>query len=129
MSFKTILRKNFPNDEKYFLMKKEFSEEEDVFGFAQEDFTIVQELQGVIQRTQIQDIDFKGEESNPKYTGYFMPDFIINTDKVADYRIKFVRPHETLLLKIDEYNPNLFLMGKRDHIQLEMILEKKYEGD
>ena len=36
--------------------------------------------------------------------------------------------NETLMLKITEYNPNLFLKGKRDHIQLELILEKKYEG-
>ena len=127
MSYKTILRKNFRKDEQYFLMKKGLSEDEDAFGFSKEKFIPVQEIYGVIQRSQEQQIDFKGEESNPFYTGYFLPDFIINTNEVADYRIKYVRPHETLLLKIAEYNPNLFLKGKRDHIQLEMILEKKYQ--
>lgn len=126
MSYKTILRKNFRRDEQYFLMKKGLSEDEDAFGFSNEKFIPVQEIHGVIQRPQEQEIDFKGEESNPSYTGYFLPEFIINTEEVADYRIKYVRPHETLLLKIAEYNPNLFLKGKRDHIQLKMILEKKY---
>jgi len=129
MSYKTILKRNFRKDEKYFLMQKGMSVEEDTFGFSKSKYIPVQEIHGVIQRPQEQEIDFKGEESNPHYTGYFLPEFIIDTDKVADYRIKFERPHETLLLKIQEYNPNLFLKGKRDHIQLEMILEKKYVGD
>ena len=127
MSYKTILRKNLRKDEQYFLMKKGLSDHEDEFGFAKEKYLPIQEIYGVIQRPQIQEIDFKGEESNPSYTGYFLPDFIIDTNEVADYRIKYVRPHETLLLKITEYNPNLFLRGKRDHIQLELVLEKKYQ--
>lgn len=126
MSYKTILKKNFREDEQYFLMKKGLSAKEDEFGFSKKKYIPIQEIYGVIQRPQEQEIGFKGEESNPKYTGYFLPEFIINTDEVADYRIKYVRPHETLLLKIAEYNQNLFLKGKRDHIQLELILEKKY---
>ena len=123
------MRKNFRKDEKYFLMKKGLSEDEDTFGFSKKKYIPIQEIHGVIQRPQEQQIDFKGEESNPLYTGYFLPEFIIDTNEVADYRIKYVRPHETLLLKIQEYNPNLFLKGKRDHIQLEMILEKKYQEE
>ena len=129
MSYKTILKKNFRRDEKYFLMKKGKSVEENTFGFAKEKYIPVQEIHGVIQKLQRQEIDSKGEESNPRYTGYFLPEFIINTDEVADYRIKFERPHETLLLKIDRYNPNLFLRGKRDHIKLRMIVEKKYQEE
>ena len=110
-------------------MKKGLSEDEDTFGFSKKKYIPIQEIHGVIQRPQEQQIDFKGEESNPLYTGYFLPEFIIDTNEVADYRIKYVRPHETLLLKIQEYNPNLFLKGKRDHIQLEMILEKKYQEE
>ena len=127
MSFKTIYRKNKRKDEELFLLKKELSDKEDSFGFAKDDYSVVQQIEGVVQKAQEQEIDFKGEESNPHYTGYFLPTFIIETSKVADYRIKYVRPHETILLKIEEYNPNLFLKGKRDHIQLEMILEKKFE--
>lgn len=127
MSFKTIYRKNKRKDEKLFLLKKELSDKEDAFGFAKDDYSTVQQIEGIVQKAQEQEIDFKGEESNPHYTGYFLPTFIIETFKVADYRIKYVRPHETILLKIEEYNPNLFLKGKRDHIQLEMILEKKFE--
>ena len=125
MSFKTIYRLNRRKDEKLYLMGLKSSNYEDELGFAKTE--IAELIHGVVQRPQGQEIDFKGEESNPHYTGYFLPDFILETDKIADYRIKYVRPHETLLLKIEEYNPNLFLKGKRDHIQLEMILEKKIE--
>lgn len=127
MSFKTIYRLNRRKDEKLYLMGLKSSNYEDELGFAKTEIAELQEIHGVVQRPQGQEIDFKGEESNPHYTGYFLPDFILETDKIADYRIKYVRPHETLLLKIEEYNPNLFLKGKRDHIQLEMILEKKIE--
>ena len=115
LSFKTIYRLNKRRNgyqEDFFLMKKEQS---------------VQEIHGIIQRPQEQEIDFKGEESNPTYVGYFLPEFLLETKDIADYRIKYVRPHETLCLKINDYNPNLFLRGKRDHIQLGLIQEKKIE--
>lgn len=129
MSYKRIYRLNERKDEQTFLMELSDTNLEDEFGFTKIGFVEKQEIHGVIQRPQEQEIDFKGEESNPHYTGYFLPEFILKTEDLADYRIKYVRPHETLLLKIEEYNPNLFLKGKRDHIQLEMILEKKYKED
>ena len=129
MSFNTIYKKNYRKDEKLFLLKRGVSTKKNEIGFAKSKYVPVQEIRGIIQRPQEQQIDFKGEESNPKYTGYFLPDFILETQEVADYRIKYVRPHETLILKIAEYNPNLFLRGRRDHIQLELILEKKIVED
>lgn len=126
MSFKTIYRLNKRKDEKIHLMGLKLTDYEDELGFANTAFSELQEIRGIIQEAQDQEIDFKGEESNPHYTGYFLPDFILETDKIANYRVKYERPHETLLLKIQKYDPNLFLKGKRDHIQLEMILEKKY---
>ena len=127
MSFKTIYRKNYRKDEKFFLLKKGQSHKKDELGFAKGKFIPVQEIFGIVQKSQEQEIDFKGEESNPNYTGYFLPDFILDTDEVSEYRIKYERPHETLLLKISDYNQNLFLKGKRDHIQMSLILEKRYE--
>ena len=130
LSFKTIYKKNRRRNkykEDIYLMQKGSSHEEDEFGFAEKKYIPVQKIHGIIQRPQNQQISFKGEESNPSYTGYFCPEFLLETSEIADYRIKYVRPHETLLLKITSYNPNLFLKGKRDHIQLELILEKKYE--
>ena len=126
MSFKTIYRLNKRKNEKIYLMGLKLTDYEDELGFANTAFSELQEIRGIIQESQDQEIDFKGEESNPHYTGYFLPDFILETDKIANYRVKYERPHETLLLKIQKYDPNLFLKGKRDHIQLEMILEKKY---
>ena len=132
MSFKTIYRLNRRKKkykEEFFLMKKGLSHEENDLGFSKEKYIPIQEIHGIIQKSQIQEISEKGEESNPFYTGYFLPEFILDTSEIADYRIKYIRPHETLLLKIAEYNPNLFLRGKRDHIQIEFILEEKYEED
>lgn len=135
VSFKTIYRLNRrknPEREELYLMEFGSDDLEDEFGFGgkyseKAKLHEVQKIRGIIQQSQVQQISSKGEESNPRYTGYFCPEFILNTSKVADYRIKYVRPHETLILKITEYNQNLFLKGKRDHIQLELILEKKYE--
>ena len=130
MSFKTIYRLNRRQNEykeDFYLLKRGISHEKDELGFANEKFLPVQQIRGIVQKSQMQQIAEKGEESNPLYTGYFCPEFILDTSEVADYRIKYVRPHETLILKIIEYNPNLFLRGKRDHIQMELVLEKKYE--
>lgn len=129
MSFKIIYKKNERKDESFFLLKRGVSTKKNEIGFAKEKYIPIQEIYGIVQKPQEQQISFKGEESNPMYTGYFLPDFILETSEVADYRIKYIRPHETLILKIAEYNPNLFLKGKRDHIQLELILEKKIVED
>lgn len=126
MAFRHILRRTNRSDEKITLMKFGHSEDKDELGFSQLDLIPIQELHGVIQAPQELDIDFKGEESNPAYVGYFMPDFEIETSKLADYRIKYERPYEGMILKITEYNPNLFLRHKRHHIKLKLILEKKH---
>ena len=115
-------------DEQMILMKFDKTSVQDEFGFAKEELVEIQEIHGVIQLFQDEEIDFKGEESNPDYTGYFLPEFILETDKLADYRIKYIRPYETQILKISSYNPNRFLRHTRDHIQLRLILEKKYSG-
>lgn len=114
-------------DEQIILMKFDKTSVQDEFGFAKETLIEVQEIHGVIQLFQDEEIDFKGEESNPNYTGYFLPEFIIETNKLADYRIKYIRPYEIQILKISSYNPNRFLRHSRDHIQLQLILEKKYQ--
>lgn len=128
MSFKTIMRWVNRPDEQMILMKFNKTEFQDEFGFAKETLVEIQEIHGVIQLFQNEEIDFKGEESNPNYTGYFLPEFILETNKLADYRIKYIRPHETQILKISSYNPNRFLRHTRDHIQLQLILEKKYHA-
>ena len=113
-------------DEQMILMKFDKTSVQDEFGFAKEALVEIQEIHGVIQLFQNEEINFKGEEANPDYTGYFLPEFILETNKLADYRIKYIRPHETQILKISSYNPNRFLRHTRDHIQLQLILEKKY---
>lgn len=126
MTFASILSWTYRPDETMILMKFDKTASQDEFGFAKEELVEIQEIHGVIQLFQDAQIDFKGEESNPNYRGYFLPEFILETSKLADYRIKYIRPHETQILKISSYNPNRFLRHTRDHIQLQLILEKKY---
>ena len=126
MSFKTILRHTYRPDESLYLMKLGYTDEEDELGFGEEKYIIQQELHGIIQKPQELEINFKGQESNPAYVGYFLPEFELKASELNDYRIKYARPYETLLMKITEYNPNLFLRHNRDHIKLKLVLEKKY---
>lgn len=128
MSFKNIYKRTRRPDEKITLMKFSDSTDEDALGFAKKEYINIQELRGIIQRPQETEVLMKGVESEPRYYGYFIPDFILKQDEIDDYRIKYERPFETMIMKIDEYNPNLFLRHKRDHIRLILILEKKNDG-
>lgn len=126
--FKNILKRTNRPDEKLFLMKLSLGEKDEL-GFAKEKFIEVQELRGIIQEPQMLDIDFKGQESHPVYTAYLMPDFNLEASILNNYRIKYERPHETMILKIVQYDPNLFLRHKRHHIEMHLRLEKKYVKD
>lgn len=125
--FKNILKRTYRSDEKIILMKLGLSQEKNELGFAKEIYVPIQELNGIIQEPQDLDIDFKGQESNPDYIAYLMPDFDLEAENLNDYRIQYERPYETMLMKIKEYDPNLFLRHKRHHVQMNLILEKKYE--
>lgn len=124
--FKNILKRTYRSDEEIILLKKGTSHEKNELGFAKEKYVPVQKLKGIIQAPQQLDIDNKGQESNPIYIAYLMPSFDLEAENLNDYRIKYKRPYETMLLKIVEYNPNLFLRHKRHHVKIRLILEKKY---
>ena len=100
----------------------------DEVGNISEEWEDIQELSGVIQHRQDEEIDRQGRESTLTYHGIFTPTFNLETDKLSNYRVKFVRDYETLYLFIKEYDPNNFLFDKRHHITLVMELDKKYEG-
>lgn len=108
-------------------MKKGISHEKDELGFAQEKYIPIQELDGIVQAGQTLDIDYHGSEAQVSYIAYLMPDFNLERENLNDYRIKYERPYETMLLKIVSYQPNLFLRHKRHHIKAGLILEKKYD--
>lgn len=124
--FKNILRRTNRPDEKLILLKKGTSLDKDDLGFAKEKYIPIQELQGIIQAGQSLDIDFHGQESQVHYVAYLMPEFNLERENLNDYRIKYERPYETMILKIMSYNPNLFLRHKRHHVKMGLILEKKY---
>lgn len=100
----------------------------DAVGNVSETWQDVMELEGVIQHRQGLKVDNQGEESKLRYYGYFKPNFNLITDKLTNYRVKFVRDYETLYLKIIKYDPNNFLRHKQHHIVLIMQEDLKYEG-
>ena len=126
MAFKHILKRTNRSDEKIILMKLGHTNKKDDLGYPIEEYIPFQELHGIIQAPQDLDIGFEGQESNPIYIAYLMPEFELEANILNDYRIQYQRPYETMLLKILQYNPNLFLRHKRHHVELHLILEKKY---
>lgn len=126
MAFKHIFNRTSRADEQIILMELGHSHEKDELGFPKEEYIPIQELKGIIQAPQDLDIDFNGQESEPRYVGYFMPEFSIEAERLNDYRIEYRRPYETMVMKITEYNPNLFLRHNRHHVKLRLKLEKKY---
>jgi len=126
--FKNILKRTYRDDEKITLMKLGLSEQKDELGFSKEKYIPIQELHGIIQGDQDLDIDDSGQESHPGYIAYLMPEFNLERESLNDFRIKYERPYETMIMKIMSYDPNLFLRHKRHHITLILLLEKKYNG-
>ena len=124
--FKNILKRTYRPDETITLLKKGDSHEKDEIGFAKKKYIPIQKLCGIIQKPQYMDIDDSGQESHPAYIAYLMPTFNLEREDLNDYRIKYERPYETMILKIKSYNPNLFLRHKRHHVEIHLVLEKKY---
>lgn len=100
----------------------------DDIGNIQEEWQDIQELHGVIQHRQDENIDYQGRESTVTYHGIFTPDFDLETDKLSLYRVRFERDYETLYLYIKEYDANNYLRGNQSHITLVMDVDKKYLG-
>ena len=120
MSYYTLQHILKRPNEQYFLQKRIIYKKEhqqlkdevgniirkDDVGNISETWEDVQELHGVIQHRQDENIDYQGRESNLTYHGIFTPDFDLETDKLSNYRVKFVRDYETLYLFIKEYDAN-----------------------
>lgn len=100
----------------------------DDVGNIQEEWQDIQELHGVIQHRQDENIDYQGRESTLTYHGIFTPDFDLETDRLSLYRVRFERDYETLYLYIKEYDANNYLRGNQSHITLVMDADKKYFG-
>ena len=151
MSFETlyarVLKRN--NQQYYLQIKEQYTEEiepqhvmkdevgniikKDAVGNLKEKWITIQELKGVVQHRQREDITEAGQESKTRYGrqgyyGYFIADFQLETDKLADYRVKFVRDNEIVYFRIMEYDPNNYLRENNHHIVLGLIEDKKYFG-
>lgn len=151
MSFETLYSRVLKrNNQKYYLQKKEEYIEEvdpkqvikdeigniikkDAVGNLKEKWITLQELQGVVQHRQREDITLAGQESMTRYgregyTGYFIANFQLPMDKLVNYRVKFQHNDETVYYRIMEYDPNNYLREKNHHIVLGLIEDKKYFG-
>lgn len=142
MSYYTLQRLLKRPNEQYFLQKRVVYQKDnkrlkddvgniirkDDVGNITEEWEDVQELHGVIQHRQDDEADIQGRESSLTYHGLFTPDFELETDKLNNYRIKFVRDYETLYLFIKQYDANNYLRGRQSHITLVMDEDRKYFG-
>ena len=127
---KYYLQKLIVNKKEHHQLKDEVGNiiKKDEVGNISEKWEDLQELHGVIQHRQDESIDKQGRESSLTYHGIFTPEFNLETDKLSNYRVKFVRNYETLYLFIKEYDPNNYLFDKQHHITLVMEEDKKYQG-
>ena len=151
MSFETLYSRVLKRqDHQYFLQVKETYTEEiepaqvikdevgniirkDPVGNIKEQWITVQELQGVVQHRQRERITEAGQESITRYGrtgyyGYFIANFQLDTNKLANYRVKFVRSNETIYFRIMEYDPNNYLREKNHHVVLGLLEDRKYFG-
>ena len=142
MSYYTLQRLLKRPNEQYFLQKRVVYQKDnkrlkddvgniirkDDVGNITEEWEDIQELHGVIQHRQDDEADIQGRESSLTYHGLFTPDFELETDKLNNYRIKFIRDYETLYLFIKQYDANNYLRGRQSHITLVMDEDKKYFG-
>lgn len=146
MSFETLYSRVLKRtNQKYYLqVKEQYTEEikpkhvmkdevgniikKDAVGNLKDTWKTIQELEGVVQHRQTETIDEAGEESAERYYGYFKSTFALDTNKLANYRVKLEYPNETLYCKIIEYDPNNYLREKHHHIVLVMKVDKKYFG-
>ena len=150
MSFETLANILYRPNEKYILQyKKQYTEEiypqkilkdevgniitKDEVGNIKEEWIDLKELTGVIQHRQRESISEAGQGSMTRYGrqgyyGYFVANFELETGKLANYRIKFVRDYEIIYFRIMEYDPNNYLRSKQHHIVLGLIEDKKYFG-
>lgn len=142
MSYYTLQRIIKRPNEKYFLQKRVTYKKEhaqlkdevgniirkDEVGNIVEEWEDIQELHGVIQHRQDDNTDYQGRESDLTYHGLFTPDFDLETNKLDNYRVKFIRDYETLYLYIKEYDANNYLRGNQNHITLVMDVDRKYFG-
>lgn len=140
MSFRELYQTfNRPDEQIYLLKRVPINNNGnlvfDEFGFAKTEYKDIEshdnevcKIKGVIQQPQKIEINEKGVESNPYYTLYCFP-ISLKMSELNEYRIKYIKPYETCILKIVEYNPNLFLGGKgrsnQHHVRMRLLLEKK----
>lgn len=97
----------------------------DDWGDSHKEWIDIQQLEGIIQRDTANPEMTRGYDETAAYKGFFVPDFVIEHEKMGSYRIKNRIVTEdsffTRYFLIKKINRNLGLSGHIVHY--EMILE------
>lgn len=128
MSFKALVRRNRIPGETITLLHKEHTDTMDEIGDFEEEWVEQKVIEGIIQRSSTFTDQARGAEEIPNYTGYFVPNFTIPFDKIADYRIMHIKPTTTpeiVVYTIKEIDRNLNLTGTQHHIKLILGVDRK----
>ena len=93
-----INRLNFPG-EQYILQELTAGTSENDFGDVQETWTDVQQLTCTIQGASEDPDGVRGSEETGDYVGVFLPNFELQLDDLAQYRIKHIFPATTPFIR------------------------------
>jgi len=122
---------NLPGEE-YYLQTRTPSSSEDDSGDLTFEWTNVQEIFGVIQKSEEQPASELGDNEEGLYNGFFEPNFEIPYDELGEYRIQHIFPGATEFIryfKIRKIDRNLRLGSEYHHYEIELELQRKWKDD
>jgi len=118
--------------EKYYLQQRTPDDSEDDSGDLTFVWTNVQEIFGVIQKSEDQPPNELGDNEEAVYDGFFEPDFEIPYDEIGEYRVKHIFPGATEFIrffKIRKIDRNLRMGSEYHHYEIELELQRKWKEE
>ena len=120
---------NLPGEE-YWLQTRSLGDEENDDGDLIYEWSDVQEIYGVIQKSEEQPPSDFGDNEEGHYDGFFEPDFTIPYDQIGEYRVMHVFPGATEFIryfKIRQIDRNLRLGSEYHHYEMKLELQRKWK--
>lgn len=102
---------------------------EDALGNLNKEWVSVQELEGTIQKEDIEPFSKDGQLEGMAYIGYFEPDFEIPYDKMGEYRIEHTFPSTPPFIRyfiLRSIERNLKMDNKYHHYEIDLELSRKW---
>ena len=122
---------NLPGEE-YYLQTRAAGDEEDDAGNLTLEWTNVQQIYGIIQKSENIPANELGDNEEALYLGFFEPDFEIPYEQTGEYRIKHDFPSDPEFIryfKIRAIDRNLKMNSEYHHYEIELELERKWKND